>query len=109
MKRAFDVEMEIQNLLVEINGSRFAHNVSLSEVNFHVVRAMFTTSTQQITENTVLSRISKLFKYFYPVLKNYIKGPNEMRDCLRALEVCILNINNNKLQKITYISVAVVI
>lgn len=87
MKRAYETNMEIQNLLVEINGSRFAHNVSLSEVNFYVVKAMFTVASLKRIDEDIINSFNLLFKYFCPVLQNYIKGPNEMKDCLRALKV----------------------
>lgn len=87
MKRALDTNMELQNLLVEINGSRFAHNVSLSEVNFSVIKAL--TMMPVKSNNNIMSELSTSLKYFHLVIKNYIKGPPDIDDCLRALEVSL--------------------
>ncbi|KAH8289452.1 hypothetical protein KR054_005414 [Drosophila jambulina] len=77
-------------LILEINSSRYAYNMSLKEVNFNVVKAVF--GMQSIVEpanNNVLVAINAAFKQLGPVVSNYIKSEDAMLDCLKALEdVC---------------------
>jgi len=62
--------------------------MSLKEVNFNVVKAVF--GMQSIVEpanNNVLVAINAAFKQLGPVVSNYIKSEDAMLDCLKALEV----------------------
>lgn len=62
--------------------------MSLDEVNFFVVKAVL--SLQPIVEAgaNVLSAFKSMFLLLGPVLKNYIRGEDAMRDCLKAIEEC---------------------
>lgn len=75
-------------LILEINSSRYAYNMSLKEVNFNVVKAVFgMESIVEPTNNNVLVAIHAVFKQLGPVVSNYIKSEDAMLDCLKALEV----------------------
>ncbi|ALC49829.1 eIF2B-epsilon [Drosophila busckii] len=74
-------------LILEINSSRYAYNMSLKEVNFYVVKAVFSLdSVLEPANNNVLAAISGVFKQLGPVVSNYIKSEDAMLDCLKALE-----------------------
>lgn len=77
-------------MILEINSSRYAYNIQLHEVNFFVVRALF--SLPVLTEaKNVLSTIKDILKFFRPVLANYIKTKPSIMDCLRAVEVSYIS------------------
>ncbi|XP_016982380.1 translation initiation factor eIF-2B subunit epsilon [Drosophila rhopaloa] len=87
LTRGFREKSNPDFLILEINSSRYAYNMSLKEVNFNVVKAVF--GMQSILEpanNNVLVAISAAFKQLGPVVSNYIKSEDSMLDCLKALE-----------------------
>lgn len=88
LSRGFREKSNPDFLILEINSSRYAYNMSLKEVNFNVVKAVF--GMQSIVEppnNNVLAAINAVFKQLGPVVSNYIKSEDAMLDCLKALEV----------------------
>ncbi|XP_017006488.2 translation initiation factor eIF2B subunit epsilon [Drosophila takahashii] len=87
LTRGFREKSNPDFLILEINSSRYAYNMSLKEVNFNVVKAVF--GMQSIVEpanNNVLVAINAAFKQLGPVVSNYIKSEEAMLDCLKALE-----------------------
>lgn len=68
--------------------------MSLKEVNFNVVKAIFSLpAIKEPSNNNVLVAINAVLKQLGPVMTNYIKSEDAMLDCLKALEVnAILNI-----------------
>ncbi|XP_017095178.2 translation initiation factor eIF2B subunit epsilon [Drosophila bipectinata] len=90
LTRGFREKSNPDFLILEINSSRYAYNMSLKEVNFNVVKAIF--GMQTIVEpanDNVLVAINAAFKQLGPVVSNYIKSEDAMLDCLKALEdVC---------------------
>lgn len=88
LARGFQDKSNPDFLILEINSSRYAYNMSLKEVNFYVVKAIF--SLQDIKEpanENVLIAINNILKQLGPVMSNYIKTEDAMLECLRALEV----------------------
>lgn len=61
--------------------------MSLSEVNFYVVQAMLNLYPIKESDGNVLSAFNQIFGHLHTVLKNYIRGTDAMRDCLKAIEV----------------------
>ncbi|XP_068141084.1 translation initiation factor eIF2B subunit epsilon [Drosophila tropicalis] len=90
LTRGFREKSNPDFLILEINSSRYAYNMSLKEVNFNVVKAVF--GIQHILEpanDNVMLAINAVFKQLGPVVSNYIKSEDAMLDCLNALEdVC---------------------
>ncbi|XP_055534339.1 translation initiation factor eIF-2B subunit epsilon [Wyeomyia smithii] len=87
LKRGFSERTNPDYLILEINSSRYAYNMSLSEVNFYVVKAILTLLTmQENAASAIVSTLSQLLAYFGPVFKNYIRGRDAMLDCLKAFE-----------------------
>ncbi|KMZ07755.1 translation initiation factor eIF-2B subunit epsilon [Drosophila simulans] len=87
LTRGFREKSNPDFLVLEINSSRYAYNMSLKEVNFNVVKAVF--GMQSIVEpanDNVLVAINAAFKQLGPVVSNYIKSEDAMMDCLKALE-----------------------
>lgn len=88
LTRGFREKSNPDFLILEINSSRYAYNMSLKEVNFNVVKAVFgMESIIEPANNNVLVAIHAAFKQLGPVVSNYIKSTDAMLDCLKALEV----------------------
>lgn len=88
LTRGFQEKSNPDFLILEINSSRYAYNMSLKEVNFNVVKAIFSLpSIKEPLKNNVLLEISAVLKQLGPVMSNYIKSEEAMLDCLKALEV----------------------
>ncbi|XP_028163107.1 translation initiation factor eIF-2B subunit epsilon [Ostrinia furnacalis] len=85
LARGYEEKLKCDYLILEINSSRYAYNIQLNEVNFFVVRALLSMPVLEDTKN-VLGAIKDIFKYFHPVLANYIKAKSSILDCLKAIE-----------------------
>jgi translation initiation factor eIF-2B subunit epsilon len=91
LTRGYDDKLDPANLILEINSSRYAYNVSVREVNYFVVKALLSLPIQaQSADSTskYLMEFNKMIEYFFPILKNYVRNLDAEIDCLQALEVC---------------------
>ncbi|XP_058988077.1 translation initiation factor eIF-2B subunit epsilon-like [Musca domestica] len=86
LSRGFQEKSNPDFLILEINSSRYAYNMSLKEVNFYVVKAIFSLPNIKECNGNVLADINAVFKQLGPVMSNYIKSEDAMLDCLKALE-----------------------
>lgn len=87
LNRGFQEKLKPDNLILEINSSRYAYNMSLKEVNFNVVKALFNLSVIKEADEKMLSAVNEVFNTFGEVVRNYIKTEESMEDCLSAIEV----------------------
>lgn len=97
LTRGFDEKTNPDFLILEINSSRYAYNMSLTEVNFFVVKAIL--SLQPLVNATganVMTAFNQVLGHLGPVFKNYIRGEDAMRDCLKAIEECCSQNENLK-------------
>lgn len=89
LNRGFDEKSNPDFLILEINSSRYAYNMALSEVNFYVVKAIL--SLRHIATanaNNLIGAMNQVLIHLGPVFKNYIRGDDAMMDCLKAVEEC---------------------
>nr|CAI5869040.1 unnamed protein product [Callosobruchus analis] len=86
LTRGLEDKLPCDNLILEINSSRYAYNVVLKEVNFNVVKAILILSLRQRESVQYFGNISRVLTYFAPVLKNYIRNESAMKDCLEAIQ-----------------------
>lgn len=69
--------------------------MTLTEVNFYVVKAILSLPSIIKFNNDVLTGLNQTFNLLGPVMKNYIRGADAMLDCLKAIEVmCLVLIND---------------
>lgn len=87
LERGFKEKTNPAFLILEINSSRYAYNMSLSEVNFYVVKAILNLYPIKDGNGNILTAFNEIFAQLNGVLKNYIRGPEAMIDCLKAIEV----------------------
>lgn len=88
LERGYKEKTKADYLILEINSSRYAYNMSLSEVNFYVVKAVLNLYPIKDESGNVLTAFNEIFAQLHGVLKNYIRGSDAMIDCLKAIEVC---------------------
>lgn len=90
LKRGFDEKTNPEFLILEINSSRYAYNMTLSEVNFYVVKA--TLHLPVVTEAVEpIKGFMQVYSYLgEKVIKNYIKDDEDgsQVDCLNAIVEC---------------------
>ncbi|CAH1390887.1 unnamed protein product [Nezara viridula] len=79
--RGYEDKLPCDNLVLEVNSSRYAYNVTLNEVNYYVVRAILT-----LQDEFKWDGIAAKLKYFMPLLVNYIRNEEAMLDSLNAIE-----------------------
>lgn len=94
LMRGYNEKSNPDFLILEINSSRYAYNMALNEVNFFVVKAFL--SLQPIVDAGAefLVEFKRILQQLGAVLKNYIRGNEAMRDCLKAIEeMCDQNDN----------------
>ncbi|GLV37109.1 eukaryotic translation initiation factor 2B subunit epsilon [Carabus blaptoides fortunei] len=86
LARGFEDKLQCDNLILEINSSRYAYNVTVREVNYNVVKAILNLPFQQSGGQQYLSSLRSLLTYFTPILVNYVRNESAMTDCLQAIE-----------------------
>lgn len=92
LERGIEDKLQCHNLILEINSSRYAYNVSLKEVNYFVCKAILSLPFQLQDGSQYLQALSRCLAYFSPILKNYIRDDDSMNDCLQAVQdVAIAN------------------
>lgn len=88
--RGFEDHVHCDNLILEINSSRYAYNINYRESNFQVIRAMLTLNSKGELENLnqakYYAQLQSKLDYFLPILKNYVKNSDSCEDCLSAIE-----------------------
>lgn len=87
LERGYKEKTNPDFLILEINSSRYAYNMSLSEVNFYVVKALLNLYPIKDPSSNILTAFNQIFAQLHGVLKNYIRGDQAMKDCLKAIEV----------------------
>lgn len=82
LARGLEDKLSCDHLVLEINSSRYAYNVSVQEVNYYVVRAIL-----NMPENSKnFPDIKKILVYFMPIFKKYIRNEEAQKDCLQSIE-----------------------
>jgi len=88
--RGFEDHVHCDNLILEINSSRYAYNINYREANFQVIRAMLTLNSkaelEALNQVRYYTQLQSKLDYFMPVLRNYIKSSDSCEDCLSAIE-----------------------
>jgi hypothetical protein len=92
LTRGYDDKLHPDNLILEINSSRYAYNVSVREVSYFVMKALLSLPIQARSVDSTpkyLMEFNKVLRDFLPILQNYVRNSDSQHDCLQALEVCL--------------------
>ncbi|KAG1676663.1 Translation initiation factor eIF-2B subunit epsilon [Nymphon striatum] len=87
--RGFEENICCDNLILEINSSKHAYNITIPEVNTHVTSAILSiplVNKEDVTATEYFSKLRVLFVQFLPLLKHYFKSGNSQMDCLHSIE-----------------------
>lgn len=104
--RGYQDKLNCENLILEINSSRYAYNVNIREVTYNVVKAILMLPMHYLTEKkTTIDYVNyqKILKvmiaYFNPIFLNYIKTEDAQEDCLRAIQ----DVASTSLELLSYV------
>lgn len=89
----------VRHVLLEINSSKFAYNVTMDELNKLVIRSIIEipeirarTKRKEFKDaGEVAKEVVAVMEFLKPVLQNYYKSPESQMDALYALEECVVN------------------
>ncbi|XP_026674686.1 translation initiation factor eIF-2B subunit epsilon [Ceratina calcarata] len=91
--RGFQDKLNCDNLILEINSSRYAYNVTMSEVTYNVIKAVLSLpfhylseKKEAVTDQNYQRNLKIMITYFYSIILNYVKTEDAQDDCLRAIE-----------------------
>jgi len=91
--RGYQDKLNCENLILEINSSRYAYNVSIREVTYNVIKAILSLPLHYLSETKTpvnnqnyQKNLKVMMTYFNTIIQNYIKNEDAQDDCLRALE-----------------------
>lgn len=81
LQRGYEEQLPCSNLILEVNSSRYAYNVTLSEVTQLMCKAVFALAPR------LMCPAKPLLQYFKPLFANYVKTVDGQLECLSAFEV----------------------
>eukprot|EP00794_Sanderia_malayensis_P012839 gene12839-14159_t len=76
------------NIILEVNASKYKYNVSIREINQAVVRSILETAMDdhEKPRQALVQSLDKIVLGFMPLIANYIKGNESQMDCITAAE-----------------------
>ncbi|XP_041465652.1 translation initiation factor eIF-2B subunit epsilon-like [Lytechinus variegatus] len=90
LQRTIEENIKVDNVILEINSSKYAYNIAMHELISLVMKAILEMpqlkASGPMTSQQLLLAIKKLFVRLKPLFTNYIKGAESQKDCLNALE-----------------------
>lgn len=91
--RGYQDKLNCENLILEINSSRYAYNVTIREVTYNVIKAILSLPLHYLSETKApvnnlnyQKNLKVMITYFNSIILNYVKNEHAQDDCLRALE-----------------------
>ncbi|XP_012249364.1 translation initiation factor eIF-2B subunit epsilon [Bombus impatiens] len=91
--RGFQDQLNCENLILEINSSRYAYNVTMNKVTYNVIKAILSLPFHYLSEEKEIltnldyhKNLKRVVTYFYPIILNYVKTEDAQDDCLHAIE-----------------------
>ncbi|XP_014479601.1 PREDICTED: translation initiation factor eIF-2B subunit epsilon isoform X1 [Dinoponera quadriceps] len=91
--RGYQDKLKCEHLILEINSSRYAYNVSVREVTYNVVKGILLLPLHYLAEinepvsnKSYQKHLKAVISYFKPIIRNYVKNTDAQDDCLHAIE-----------------------
>lgn len=92
ISRGIEENITADNLILEINSSKYAHNVSIQDLVSTVTRVTFEIANVTANGTAYFASLKKILMYLRPVFVNYNKSGQSQIDCLREIErYCLQN------------------
>ena len=93
LSRGYQEKLNCENLILEINSSRYAYNMGIREVTYNVLKAIlglptyyFKSNDSPLSDKVYMQTLKEMLAYFKKIISNYIKTEEAQDDCLRAIE-----------------------
>ncbi|XP_033218125.1 translation initiation factor eIF-2B subunit epsilon-like [Belonocnema kinseyi] len=93
LSRGYQEKLNCENLILEINSSRYAYNMGIREVTYNVLKAIlglpvyyFKSNDSPMTDEIYMKTLKGMLAYFKKIIINYMKTEEAQDDCLRAIE-----------------------
>lgn len=92
LQNGFAENVSCDNLMLELNASKYAYNMTLEDVTEAVIKSLIDIASEHATEagSAYFVCLKKILQYCLGLLEKYIKTASSQIDCLRALEDCAL-------------------
>ncbi|XP_003700330.2 eukaryotic translation initiation factor 2B subunit epsilon [Megachile rotundata] len=91
--RGFQDKLNCENLILEINSSRYAYNITMNEVTYNVIKAILSLpfhylseKKETVTSSNYQKNLKIMLIYFQSIVLNYVKTEDAQENCLRAIE-----------------------
>ncbi|CAG5104196.1 Similar to Eif2b5: Translation initiation factor eIF-2B subunit epsilon (Mus musculus) [Cotesia congregata] len=91
--RAYQDKLNCENIILEINSSRYAYNVGIREVTYNVIKGILLLPMHYLGEEKIpvdnanyQKTLKAMINYFTPIILNYVKTDDAQEDCLNAIE-----------------------
>ncbi|XP_070542027.1 translation initiation factor eIF2B subunit epsilon-like [Ptychodera flava] len=98
LQRGIEENVKCDNLILEVNSSKYAYNISMKELVVLVMKAILEVpilrSTTPLDPVKYLAQIRPLLNRLKPLLQNYVKSAESQMDCLLGLEEFSANHSN---------------
>ncbi|CAH3018109.1 unnamed protein product [Porites evermanni] len=77
-----------ENIILEVNASKFAYNVTFHELNQAVIKSLLESSLHDssLSKQDMSKNLKKATEHLLPIVSNYIKTADSQRDALNATE-----------------------
>lgn len=93
LSRGYQDKLNCENLILEINSSRYAYNMAIREVTYNVIKAILGLpahylkhSDSPLSDEVYRKTLKGMLIYFKKIILNYMKTEDSQEDCLRAIE-----------------------
>ncbi|XP_077989195.1 translation initiation factor eIF2B subunit epsilon-like [Glandiceps talaboti] len=98
LQRGIEENIKCDNLILEVNSSKYAYNISMKELNILLLKAILEIpalkSRTVLQPTQYLASLKPLLVRLAAVLQNYMKSAESQLDCLTALEEYSANHGN---------------
>lgn len=89
LQRGMEENVKCDNLILEINSSRYAYNITMKGVIAIVARVVVELpliSDEELSAADYLPQLKKCMGHLIPLLRNYVKDRESQLDCLTGIE-----------------------
>ncbi|XP_054711048.1 translation initiation factor eIF-2B subunit epsilon-like [Uloborus diversus] len=89
LQRGVEEKIKAENMILEINSSKHAYNVTMKEVNTLLIKAILKlplNTGETLTAQQYLAATKKNLTFFQPLILNYIRSSESQLDCLSSVE-----------------------